>query len=471
MSLRPSARVTAGRPNRVTRSYDGPVAEESGWRPLRRPRHLDLHGVASSPFGRLALTHFLAISGDTLITIALAGSLFFSIPVGKAQGRVLLYLLLTMAPFAVVAPLLGPLLDRSRGGRRTVVIVAAAARALVCLHMAGHLNDLLLFPDAFAVLVLSKAYLITKSALVPGVVRRQEGAELVEANSRLALLAVVAGFVAALPGAIVLKVPFLGGSWVLRLAAVVFGTTAFAAARIPREPVRESVAAAEDAEEDELRARQANEAAADRARDNERAELRDAGIRMAATAMAVMRGVVGFFTFLVAFAFRQPKAHVPSWWFGLVIASSLAGTCVGAAVAPRLRRVLAEERILMGSLFAVALVGLVAARVGSRPMVAAVAASIGVASSAGKLAFDSIVQRDAPDAVRGHVFARFETRFQLVWVLGAAVPVLLGPLHRHIEAGLAVIAAAAAIAGCSYGAGRSALKRRRPVPATTSSTP
>ena len=71
------------------------------------------------------------MAGDTLITIALADSLFFSIRPGAARGKVLLYLLLTMAPFAVVGPLLGPALDRSRTGRRTVVILSAASRALV----------------------------------------------------------------------------------------------------------------------------------------------------------------------------------------------------------------------------------------------------------------------------------------------------------------------------------------------------
>ena len=76
------------------------------------------------------------MAGDTLITMALADSLFFSIRPGAARGKVILYLLLTMAPFAVVGPLLGPVLDKSRTGRRTVVILSAASRALVCLSMA-----------------------------------------------------------------------------------------------------------------------------------------------------------------------------------------------------------------------------------------------------------------------------------------------------------------------------------------------
>lgn len=68
-----------------------------------------------TPFGRLALTHVVLTAGDALLTVSLAGSIFFKVSTGEARSNVILYLLLTMAPFAVVAPLLGPIIDRSRG--------------------------------------------------------------------------------------------------------------------------------------------------------------------------------------------------------------------------------------------------------------------------------------------------------------------------------------------------------------------
>jgi hypothetical protein len=63
--------------------------------------------------------------------------------------------------------------------------------------------------------------------------------------------------------------------------------------------------------------------------------------------------------------------------------------------------------------------------------------------STAKQAFDSIVQRDAPDANRGRTFARFETRFQLVWVIGALLPIII-PIP--IVVGFALIALVAAVA-------------------------
>ena len=51
--------------------------------------------------------HAVSTLGDALVAVALAGTLFFAVPVAAARPRVALYLLLTVAPFAVVAPLLG----------------------------------------------------------------------------------------------------------------------------------------------------------------------------------------------------------------------------------------------------------------------------------------------------------------------------------------------------------------------------
>jgi len=356
-----------------------------------------------------------------LVTLALAGSLFFSISPHAARSRVALYLLLTMAPFAVVAPLLGPILDRSRSGRRMVVVLSLVGRAVVCLLMARHLHSLLLFPEAFVVLVLSKSYLVTKAALVPATV--DDDRELVRANARLAVLAAIAGFVAAGPGALILKQSFLGAPWVLRLASLVFVIAAAAAVRLARAPV------------DRPPAPTAGETAA----------LKTHGIRLGATSIAVLRGAVGFLTFLLAFAFR--RAHAPSWWFGVAVGASLAGTLVGAALAPRVRRLVSEERMITFSLASVALAAAIGARFGNRAAASALAGVLGFAASAGKLAFDSIVQRDAPDAARGRTFARFETRFQLVWVAAALVPVAV-PVPTRV--GMIILAVATAAATVFY---------------------
>jgi hypothetical protein len=406
----------------------------SGWRPFQPG---DGGGVAL-PFARFARTHALLGGGDTLVALALAGSLFFSISPDAARGRVALYLLLTMAPFAVVAPLIGPFLDRFAGGRRLMVIGSAGIRAVVCMLMIDHLDSLLLFAEAFALLVLAKGYGVAKASLVPRLVH--DDTELVEANSKLAIITGVVGFAAAIPGIALLQ---LGSGYVLGLASVVFGIATVLAFRVPRDVI--SPVGPESAEG--------------------QAELDTAGVRLAAGTMAMLRALVGFLAFFLAFWLRGDDA--PSWWFGIALATSAVGALTGAGVAPLLRRRIPEERILLGCVSSVAIGALAASLLGGREGAALLAGFVGLAASAGRLAFDSIVQRDAPDADQGRAFAGYETRFQLAWVAGAFVPVVIPMSLGPGMLGVAVASAAAAVA---YATGRRLTARplvnrlRRPKP-------
>jgi MFS family permease len=391
-----------------------PRRPAGGWQPLRSG------SGTFDPFTRLARTHAASAAGDALLAIGLAGSLFFSISPEAARERVALYLLLTMAPFAVVAPVLGPLIDQHRGGRRSMVILSLGGRSVLCLLIADHIDGVLLFPLAFGALVLGKAYGVARASLVPAVVDHEK--ELVQANARLTLVAGLVGFAVAPVGVIVLQV---GAAWVMLVAAVVFGAgTVLSLQLLPARPVAPST-------------------------DVERDELRGAGVLLAAGAMAVLRGTVGFLSFLIAFALRNDDA--PTWWFGIIVATAAVGALSGALVAPVLRRWIREERILLASLIAVSFVALLAMQTGSRVSAALLAGFLGIAASAGRLCFDAIVQRDAPDADRARSFARFETRFQLAWVLGALIPVVVS---MPLTFGFGVIAIACTVAAATYLTGR-----------------
>ena len=328
--------------------------------------------------------------GDAVVAAALAGTIFFEGATSDARGRVFLYLLLTMAPFALVAPLIGPTLDRVQGGRRWVVIGSAVVRALLCLVMIGRTDSLVLYPAAFAVLVLQKGYGVARSSLVPAVVESDE--ELVEANSKLQLISGISSFVGAAPAGLLFAVSD-SPSLPLALAVCVFAATAGLALRIPSvavAPVEETPA--------------------------ERAEMRSPGVLLAAGGMGLLRGIVGYLVVHFAFHFRELDQLFE---FGLVAAVSVIGSLAGSVVAPRLRQVLPEERMLISCLVLTVGAGVLALFSGGTAGAALLGASVGIANTAGKLAFDSIVQRDAPDANRGRLFARFETRFQLIWVVGS----------------------------------------------------
>jgi hypothetical protein len=395
-----------------------------------------------TPFSRLALTHAASICGDVCLAVSLAGSLFFSVSPGQSRPKVLLYLIITMAPFAVIAPLLSPLLDRIRGGRRLMILITCVARAVLCLFMARYVDAtgaeaLLIYPLAFGVLVAQKTYSIARAALVPAVVSGER--ELVTANSRLALISVLGGAVGGLPAVGVYK---LGGAeWSLVLAALVYALAATVSWQIPRveqEPVGP---------------------------DNtlQKEELSAPSIFLAGSAMGLLRGAIGFLTFFLAFGLRNNDE--PAWVFGAILLVTGVGAFLGNLVAPQLRKITREEVILAGSLIAPALMCLFAARSASLTLTMLAAALVAAGAASGRVAFDSLLQRDAPDAVRGRSFARFETRFQITWVIGALIPVAIPPIYTDLRVGLFALALSLAFSGLSYAAGmraaREAVQRRR----------
>lgn len=401
--------------------------------PKRRRSTQGADAFVVTPFMRLARTHIASVIGDTLVTLSLAGSLFFSVEPDAARGNVALYLALTVAPFAIVGPLIGPAIDRARGGRRMMMFGSAVIRSLMAVLMMFHLDSLLLYPEAFTVLVAGKTYHVSKSAIVPTLVRRD--VELVEANSKLVLLGGLAGAFVFLPGA---GLRWIDDSLPLLVAALVFAAAAALSLKLPSTAVMTAPPS-----------------------QRARSELRSAGIVLAASAMALLRAMVGFLTFLLVFWLRTNDAHLA--WFGLIGLSAVIGSLGGAVSAPFVRRVLREEMILATVLIASAAISFVAASSPSRALAMIVALVVGSSTSLGKLSFDAIVQRDAPDANQGASFAKFETRFQLAWVMAALIPVV-GSTLLPIRVGFLILAIGASLGAFFYLGGLRAVARGAATP-------
>jgi predicted MFS family arabinose efflux permease len=389
--------------------------------------------VGTGPFVRLIVVHVVNAAAAAAFTVSLAGSLFLSVSVDAARPRILVYLLCTLAPFAVVVPVLAPFADRVRGGYRAVIVVTAIGRAAVCLLMANQLTTLLFFPEAFAVLVLGKTYSIAKSALVPRLVADQRN--LVAANAQISRVSTIGGLLGGMAGALVLRL--VGPPAVVLVAAVGFIATALLATRIPRPvplPPPNRVV--------------------------EVAELTSARLGMAASATSVVRFSVGFVTFLVALNLKT--ASEPDWVYGMVLAAGLAGGFAGTFVGPLLRRRVVEEGLLTASLAVPGALCLLAAAQDRRTSAVLVSFTIGVSASVAHQVFDSTTQRLAPDAEKGRAFARFETRFQLAWAAGAVGPVLGRPSGF---VGLILIGVVLALGAVGYVTARRTLQPEAPAPA------
>ncbi len=374
-------------------------------------------------------------AGEAVTAVALAGSLFLDISPTAARGKVLLFLAVSVAPFAVVAPLIGPVVDRMAGGRRLVVQITALGRAGVSILMMANLDNVLLFPLAFTAMVLQKTYVVSKSALVPTVVSDEE--ELVEANSKLGVISGVVGFLAAIPAGLL---HLVSDRATLGFGALVFIGALMAAAQLPREVV-----------------------AAQRVGRHEQMELRAPGILLAATAMGLLRASVGFLFFHLAFWLRDADQNTGTLWFGLGVGLAAIGTMIGNSCGPFIRRAAREEVMLIGALGFTALAGVGAALVGGVLAALLLMAAVNMAAAVGRLGFDSIVQRDARGANQGRAFAQFETKFQLGWVAAGIVPVLItipGSL------GFAIVGALAAFAMVTYLLSGQRLKKGLPLPQT-----
>lgn len=379
----------------------------------------------SQPFGRLALVHVLQAAGSGLIAISLAGSLFFSISPDAAKSKVLLYLVLTIAPFALVGPALSPLLDRGQQARRTSVAVANGGSALICIGMARNIHDLLLFPEAFMVLVLAKLYVVARGSLVPQMVA--EGDDLASTNAKLAVLASLAGFAVTPFGIGLLQ---LGASWVLWFAMVIFALALVSALRLPKpHTVTETRAAAN--------ARKTNFAEVSQERRRLGLPIYSGGVLAAVNAMSFARGCVGFVAFFLAFALR--REHAATWWYGALIVASGAGSLLGSVLIPRLRRYFSERKIIILALELITVGALGAGLVNGRWAQIALTFVVGIGPTGAKAALDSIVQRQVPPALLGRTFGRIETRLQLTWVLAALLGVVV-PFPLRIGDGVVAIA-------------------------------
>jgi hypothetical protein len=350
-----------------------------------------------SRFRRLTITHAAMMGGDAAMLVALADSLFLSIDPSAARGRVVLFLVVSFAPFLLVAPFVGPIIDRAAGGRRTVIQLIAGARVVLALMIAASLHSLRLFPLVFVALVLQKAYIVSKQALVPSIVRSDS--ELVEANSKLGVIAGLTGFVAVIPAAIIQLTPARGWG-TLMYSAALFAFALVSATRLPADVV-----------------------AARPEQPAERVQLHSVGLQLAAVAMMTLRAAVGFVFFLLAFWLRTQTAGTA--WFGVAVGMSAVATIVGNALSPQIRRRVREQLMLVGALVLSAAAGVGAAILGGVAAGVMLAVVVNFSAAVGRLAFESIVQRDAPQANRGRAFAKFETRFQLAWAIAGLIPVII----------------------------------------------
>jgi MFS family permease len=410
-------------------------------------------------------------AGDAFVAVALAGTVFFNTSLHEARSQVVLYLVLTMAPFALLAPFIGPMLDRVRQGRRYILMGTLLARGLLCWAMSGAVSGdpITLFPAAFGVLVLQKAYSITRSSVTPRLL--PPSLSLVTANARNGLAATIASTIAA-PVAFGIQ-HYIGAAWVLRIGTVVYLGATVLGTRVPDHVDETVTVAAEPAAagpgqpptvaetpyltppaadatgyaDTDLGADTVPERPAAAPRKSRRG-LRSLGpvVGEAVWTNAAVRVFAGFTVFFLAFLLRSSHFHGFSQNEALgalvfaAAAGGLLGTGAGALFRSRVPQSMAFG-VLVISIAACAFSALVF-NLGTALIVAFVA-SVGTVLA--KLALDSTIQREIPEDVRTSTFAVSETVHQVSWVAGGLAGVLIS-ITGSGPAGLGIATAVLAAA-------------------------
>jgi hypothetical protein len=345
---------------------------------------------------RLTIAHCVHAAAESFFAVSMAGSIFFSVSPDAARPRVLLFLVVTLAPFLVMASLFGPVVDRVRGGLAATMVASFVLRAVLALLLAENLRTLFLFPLVFGMLVVAKTYSVARNALVPSLV--EDEADLVTANARLSRTATVAGGVAAAI-AVVIYIS-TSAAWALRMGAVVYCVGTVFAWR-----VRSVAPRLEPVDRDAF------------------VELVRPDVSSAVWDMLVLRAALGFALFQFGFSLRAEGD--PAWVLGGLILANGFGGFAGTVVSPWLRGHAAERSMFTAALVSAAVVALAAGLVLSRVTIIVAIFVLGMAVSVGRRALDATIQRQAPNARRGQVYAGIEARLELAWVSAACLAVAL----------------------------------------------
>ncbi len=371
---------------------------------------------------------------DAAMAVALANTLFFAAASAESKGKVALYLLITIAPFAVIAPLIGPALDRLQHGRRAALAGSFGLRTVLAAVLisnydgaTGSFPPWVLYPCALGMMVLSKSFSVLRSAVTPRVM--PPTIDLVRVNSRLTVFGLLGGTLVG--GALAAGVEYvcttlfgMPGALFVILAVTVAG--AWLSMRIPSWV---------EVTAGEVPTTLSYHGGADRLRrmpepvqidpDTVRQPL-GRNIITALWGNCTIKAMVGFLFLYPAFV---AKSHDASGWeqlriLGLIGAGAAVGNFAGNFAAARLK--LGRPAVLVvRCTIAVTAMALAAAVTGNLYVVAAATLVTSGATAVAKASLDASLQDDLPEESRASAFGRSESVLQLAWVLGGALGVLV----------------------------------------------
>ncbi|WP_326957305.1 MFS transporter [Amycolatopsis sp. NBC_01286] len=373
-------------------------------------------GAEKSGLTSLTYAVMLNYASDAAMAIALANTLFFAATSGESKGKVALYLLITIAPFALVAPVIGPALDKVQRGRRLAMCASSVGQGLMAVVMALHFDDWLLYPAALGMMVLSKSFTVLKAAVTPRVLPSE--ITLSKTNARLTTFGLIAaGTFGALASGINAITGSAGALWFTALICV---AAAVQSMRIPAwvEATEGEVPTSLSAHPTEKKRRQPL----------------GRHIVVALWGNGSVRVLTGFLMMFAAFAVKaqtEGTGHTPFMQLlllGVIGVAAGAGGFLGNALGSRLSFG-SPDQVIVACVASCVLAALVATVLPGLATAAIVGLVGATASALAKISLDAVIQEDLPEESRASAFGRSETVLQLAWCLGGGAGLLLPPTY------------------------------------------
>lgn len=408
-------------------------------------------------FRRLLAVRLISQAADGAFQVGLAGLVLFSPERAATPAAVAGLLTLATAPFTLVGPFAGVLLDRWR--RRQVLVAANLVRAGLVLALAAMVVSggvgIGVYAGALACLSVNRFLLAALSAGLPHVV---DADELVMANS----ISPTAGTLAAISGGgLAYGVRSLLGASdgtdavILVLTAAVYAAASAAAMRLTRDSLGPDhlTAGGGTTRSDhpslaEAWRRVPGEIAEAVAHLRERSQAGLALLMIGCQRLAY--GVTAFATILIS---RNRFADPGDLTEGMgLLAAAFGASGVGfglaAVVTPVITRRIGRHRwIVVCLVLAAAAVLALVVRL-TVPVALGAAFCLGLAAQGAKIAVDAIVQAEVDDDVRGRVFSFYDIVFNVAFIAAANLGWLLLPddgYSRVVFAALALTYLATAI--------------------------
>jgi len=381
-------------------------------------------------FRRLTYARLLSQGGDGMFQVGIATAFFFDPTQAGTAREIAIGFVILLAPFTLLGPFVGPLIDRWQ--RQRIVLVGNLIRVV----MVGAICAVLVVDGplwmlyTLSLLALSVNRFLN-AALTAGIPKVVEPHLLLTANAILPTLGTIAAAIGGAVGGIVTFVSPATSDSSLAFTALVGSGIAQAAAAAATTLLRRNELGPENPLESLHLAQQVRRLGGELGEGVAYLRARVTPFQ-ALGVMAAQRLLYGVMFVAAILISRNilgdpdhPEQAVQK--FTIVLGFAAVGFGLAAIITPSVANRMQPQRWIVISLV-VGAIGQSILAVSSQSWALFTAAIVvSYAVQAGKIAVDTIVQRDTEDEVRGRAFTLYDMAFNLAFILSAVVGALLLP--------------------------------------------